>query len=93
VQGGAGATTPTGGTINTPGTSAGYGLRISGTVGVSGKGGDSPYGAGGAALTVAGAGSLGLGYGSGGGGALSTAGTNRAGGNGANGVIIITEYA
>lgn len=93
VLGGNGATTPTGGTLNTPGTSGGWAYRASSTIGIGAKGADSPYGAGGAAITTAAAGSSATGYGAGGGGAFSTANVNRAGGNGAPGVIIITEYA
>ena len=93
VAGGAGAAVATGGTINLTGQSGYYGLRSSGTVGVSGRGADSPYGAGGASVTAAGAGNAATGYGAGGSGGFSTANVNRAGGNGAPGVIIITEYA
>ena len=93
VLGGAGAAAPTGGTLNVPGTSGGWAYRASGTVGVGAKGADSQYGAGGAAITASGAGSAATGYGAGGGGAFSSTNQNRAGGNGAPGAIIITEYA
>lgn len=60
----------------------------------SGHGGDSPrgFGFGGAGRTTEGAGIDGTGYGSGGGGAASIAGAASAGGDGQNGLVIITEY-
>lgn len=82
----------TNGDINTPGTSGGMGVRLSGTTGGSGQGGGSQYGHGGASKTANSAGDPGAGYGAGGGGgaAVSAAVT---GGAGAPGIVIITEYS
>jgi len=58
---------------------------------LTGTGGSSPFGAGGK-LSLS-TGGNGLGYGGGGGGGTSFAGDSGAfGGNGANGVIVVTEY-
>jgi hypothetical protein len=69
------------------------GIRLSGTVGISGGGGTSylgqlPYGG----IIQKGNGVAGDHYGTGGGGALSTDATSYTGGAGAHGVIIIEEY-
>ncbi|MFU0912795.1 carbohydrate kinase [Kluyvera intermedia] len=73
------------------------GFRLSGTVGVSGAGGRSVFGDGGYARSAQGLPGIdGEAYGSGGGGAYSaaTAGSPAfAGGNGAQGVVVIWEYA
>jgi hypothetical protein len=82
----------TNGDVNGGGQNGDNGVRLSSTVGISGAGGTSLYGAGGAALSTAGAGNTATGHGAGGGGALSTANTNRAGGAGSAGLIIIYEY-
>lgn len=82
----------TNGDINRAGDPGNPGIRMSGTVGVSGAGGSSQFGGAGASLTTAGAGNAGTGYGAGGGGGLSTANTARAGGAGTAGIIIIYEY-
>jgi hypothetical protein len=74
------------------GAASSAGLRLSGAVGLSGKGADSSYGQGGNALAAAGAGAVATGFGSGGGGALSTAAVNQPGGNGQGGYLIIEEY-
>jgi hypothetical protein len=92
TAGGAGGVVSTNGDLNDGGDPGANGIRLSGTVGVSGGGGSSPFGGGGAALSAAGAGNDGTGRGGGGSGALSTANTNRAGGAGTAGVIIIYEY-
>lgn len=74
------------------GGSGGLGLRI-GDTGISGDGGTTPYGIGGAGLTASGAGNAASGYGAGGGGAFSSTATNYAGGAGSQGVIYLTEYS
>jgi hypothetical protein len=89
---GGAAGTGTNGDVNGGGQNGDNGVRLSGTVGISGAGGTSFYGKGGAALAAAAAGNAATGYGAGGGGALSTANTNRAGGAGAPGILIIYEY-
>lgn len=90
--GGDGGAVSTNGDVNSGGSPGANGIRLSGTVGVSGGGAGSQFGGGGKPLNAAGAGVDGSGYGSGGGGALSTANTNRAGGAGKQGVIIIEEF-
>ena len=100
-----GGGTATGGDINIPGQ-AGYpgnspSQTTAWTIGVGGPGGNSMYGSGGSAAIGSGASSTpyqsgfnGTGYGSGGSGGAVAQGSvpNVAGGNGADGVIIITEY-
>lgn len=61
----------------------------SGTGGSSGKG----FGTGGKKITASGAGVAGRIYGGGGSGGLDSAATTRQGGAGANGIIVIEEYA
>lgn len=91
--GGAGGTA-SGGDINIPGQSGGMAYMVSGNGGFSGIGANSPYGSGGNALVfnAVSAGNPGLGYGSGGGGAMVNAITTRAGGAGATGLVIVTEF-
>jgi len=84
--------------ISTPVLQPGIlGLRLSGTVGVSGAGGRSAFGDGGYARAAPDLSGIdGKAYGSGGGGSYSgiTAGSPAlAGGNGAQGVVVIWEYA
>jgi hypothetical protein len=100
--GGLGGTGGTGGAVRFPGMSGFYGVDTGETqnpLGASGSGGSSAYGAGGASIAhlVAGqsvAGNVGLGYGSGGSGGMNNGFPQPAvaGGNGSDGVIIITEY-
>ena len=93
ILGGAGAALPSGGLINLGGQSGTNGLRLSGTVAATSKGGDTIYGTGGLPLTAAGNGNTGTGYGSGGSGGWSgNVATARTGGAGAPGVIVIFEY-
>lgn len=92
VAGGAGGAVGTNGDMNGAGQPGNFGYRASGTFGYSGSGGSSEYGGGGLMLIAAAAGNNGTGYGAGGGGALSTANTNRAGGAGTQGIIIVFEY-
>lgn len=79
----------------TGGTSSSADLNITGfgssptyVTTVAGPGADSPYGVGGASRVTAGAGNNASGYGAGGGGGH---GTND-GGNGTDGIVIITEF-
>ncbi len=78
------------------GGSSGPAIRLSGTVGYAGRGGDSYFGRGGVTLSQAengnGVGQDGNGYGSGGSGGLSNSATGKAGGAGAPGIIIVTEF-
>lgn len=91
--GGIGGTGGTGG-AGIPGGQGGP--TSSGTFVVSGAGGDTPLGFGGAgraaSSTTASAGFPGAGYGSGGGGAIQFSSTTQNGGLGAPGVIILVEY-
>lgn len=82
----------TGGDVNIPGTNVQRAFRISGTEVVCAVGAPSPYGAGGLASNGNADGGAASGYGAGGGGAGSLTVTDRAGGNGAPGVIIVEEY-
>lgn len=82
----------TNGDVNGGGSNGDVGIRLSGSVGISGQGGTNGYGAGGSAVAAAGAGVAGAGFGAGGSGGLSTANTGRAGGNGSAGAIIVYEY-
>ncbi len=91
--GGSGASPGTG-DIAIAGTPGGYGLYGSGglaAIALAGDGGPGPLG-GGAATATTGNGNVGTGYGSGGSGGNAYNTTQRTGGNGAPGVVIITEY-
>lgn len=88
----AGAVAGTGGDINGASSAGGLGLRLSGTVAGSGFGGSSPLGGGGQGRYTSGVGLAGSGYGAGGSGAMADTTTDRAGGNGSGGLIIIEEY-
>lgn len=91
---GGGGATPTGGDVNFDGNRASRGWRFSGTTFIGSKGADGPFGEGGDMGGAAGAdGDDGNGYGAGGGGATAAGGTDRAGGDGAPGVIYVKEYA
>jgi hypothetical protein len=92
VQGGNGGTS-SGGNINAQG-GAGYCGNAFLGVGISGSGGDGYFGGGGRALTASGnnAGIAGNSPGAGGGGA-SVLTASEAGGAGANGIIIVWEFA
>lgn len=76
------------------GTSPAPDSNGTGATTVSGTGADMPpLGAGGQARTTSGAGNNAAGFAAGGGGGLDLAtSTNRAGGNGAPGVIVVREY-
>ena len=91
ASGGAGGGA-TNGTANITAGSGLSGFRVSGGGGMSGMGGSSYYGGGAAAVANA-AGTAGVSYGAGGTGAATIGNTNRAGGNGAGGCIIIWEFA
>lgn len=83
---------PTNGDINIAGQPGGPGIRINTTIAIGGNGGSSVIGSGARALITDAIGNAGLA--SGGGGSGSTAiSTNRTGGAGATGVIIIHEYS
>lgn len=98
VTGGAGGSA-TNGDINIPGATAGFGFSIANPNVVSGMGGASFYGRGGAgqnagAANSSVAGNNGTGYGSGGSGAAAAGtGAARAGGDGTNGLLIIWEFS
>jgi hypothetical protein len=63
-------------------------------VGVSGKGGDGPWGGSGVERITQGGGNAGSNYGGGGAGALTlSAGAATAGGAGGQGIMIIYEFA
>lgn len=82
----------TGGDINFPARNGSPGIRLSGTVAVSGKGGDSMFGQGGGGLDANAHGRNGAGYGAGGGGSREGS-SNAHGGSGGGGVIIVWEFA
>lgn len=58
-----------------------------------GGGGGSIYGRGGRAISTSGNGNTALGFGGGGGGAVDAASTNRNGGDGTAGIIVVWEYS
>lgn len=76
-----------------PGGAGGVGILWGATssVGLSGKGGDSTMGYGGAPVTEGSNGNNGGGYGAGGGGACALT-TAKKGGDGSPGIVIITEW-
>lgn len=89
---GAQAALSTGGSINAAGRQGSLGFRTSATVINAGAGAPSNLGGGGIPSDDATGGNAST-SGSGGGGAgVSSVNTNRAGGDGADGVIIVTEY-
>ncbi|MDB5612039.1 MAG: hypothetical protein JWP25_8939 [Bradyrhizobium sp.] len=92
--GGAAPAVSTNGDVNGSGEPGDPGFVSAVGVAISGKGGSSPFGAGGNALKAQGTGAAGIGNGSGGGGgcAISTTGA-VAGGAGTNGLIVVDEYA
>lgn len=81
----------TGGDLNLPTMPAQRGVRLSGTSWIPSRGASCLLGAGGNDGFNA-AGSAGEGYGAGGGGGSSDSVTDRAGGAGAPGVIVVEEY-
>ena len=93
LNGGTGGAVSTGGDVNVGGQPGGKGLRGSATSAHGGHGGDSIFGAGGFGAAENAAGGAAVGYGAGGGGAsVASVNTARAGGDGADGVIIVTEF-
>lgn len=95
VGAGAGGLAPTGCNVfGSAGNSAEAGIFASTSVGVSGKGGDTPYGAGGQSVAAGNAGQPGAGYGSGASGAaVGGSGTGQPGARGADGILIVREYS
>jgi hypothetical protein len=89
--GGVGGSGGTGGDYNTTGGNGGYSLTVQK---ISGAGGASFLGIGASSLiNTASNGNNAVNYGSGGSGACDVGtGTNRTGGNGADGIVVITEY-
>ena len=93
IIGGAGGVIGTNGTVNGEGQNGQPGIGISATVGISGNGGESLFGGGGIGVKTHSIGVAATGYGSGGSGGLQvTTNATRAGGAGANGVIIVYEF-
>jgi hypothetical protein len=85
---------PTNGDLNIPGEAGDMGFNPTAAIVVSGKGGNSMFGAGGNSTKTQGNGAAGAGFGAGGsGGALVSAGASVAGGAGTIGIIVIDEYA
>jgi hypothetical protein len=81
------------GDINANGSAGGMGLRLSTTSAKGGRGGDTLYGAGGRPTLANSALQGGSGYGGGGAGAATAdTTTDLAGGDGADGVVIVYEY-
>lgn len=94
-KGGAGGTVSTNGDLNSSGAwgENGHITVVATPVGASGKGGDSPFGAGGAPISAVGNGVNAIGFGGGGGGAMTGASTVRTGGNGSAGCWVVDEYS
>lgn len=91
--GGAGGNSGSGGSVNIAGGGGGHGLANGvSTLVCSGNGGPSFWGAGVVGVNTSSAGNAGSTYGSGGAGAAATVTTNRAGGDGAIGLVVIVEY-
>lgn len=83
--------TATGGDINIPGESGGWGVRgLSGTA-FGGTGGSGPFGTGGLGTYEGGTSLAATGYGAGGGGSAGTT-SNKAGGAGTGGYVEVREY-
>lgn len=95
AAGGTGGAIATGGDFNITGTTGSNGIRLDGATAWGGDGAPSLLGARGPAARSA-TSAVGVaagGYGAGGGGARANSATDRAGGNGSGGVIIIREYS
>lgn len=92
--GGAGGTGGSGGSFRSPGFIGSPSITsIGGAFLIGGMGGDSFFGAGANCSNTSAAGTSGLGYGSGGSGAVnSISQAARAGGDGATGIVVITEF-
>ena len=90
--GGAGGAVSINGDINAGGSPGEEGSRIAALVAFSGNGGDSLFGGGAVGKITATTGADAIGYGSGGSGGRS-ASTAQNGGSGANGLIIVLEFA
>lgn len=94
VLGGAGGAVSTNGDLNVGGHPGDPGIRSSATIGVSGNGAQSEFGAGGIGKIAQSAGAAGTGFGAGGsGGCCINGGAAAAGGAGLAGVIIVEEYS
>lgn len=93
--GGNGGAAPAQGDVKVGGQAGYPAIRLDGAAGgvLSGRGADSAFGAGGASAITTSNGNAGTGFGSGGSGGCVLALATRTGGSGANGAIIITEYA
>jgi hypothetical protein len=93
-QGGGFVTGTSAGDVATAQEPGGAGQGFGGTIGTSGWGGSSPWGAGGAHAIAAGAGNAGHGNGAGGSGGLSINASGAVtGGAGTIGLIIVDEYS
>lgn len=92
--GGVGTPVSTGGDVSMQGAYGHHGFRTSGTLGASGHGASSPFGTGGGHRSNVGGGLGATGYGSGGGGSFNqNNGATNAGGAGAQGCIVVWEFA
>ena len=89
--GGAGVI-PTNGDVNMAGACGESSVRLSGILGSSGAGANSPFGGGGAPKNTQSAGVNATGFGGGGGGAAAVS-ASAVGGTGSAGLIIVDEYA
>lgn len=90
---GAGGAVSTGGDQNGGGAPGQAGIVLSGTVAAAGLGGSTALGGGGLAATTERAGFAATGYGAGGGGGCCLGGTQRAGGAGKDGYVLVIEYS
>lgn len=92
IGGDGGTTVGAAGDVTIPGEKGANAMRLSGTVSSSGKGGNSRFGPGGAALSSSqdAAGNAAQANTGAGGSGANTTNTNRAGGNGGSGVIVLT---
>ena len=93
--GGSGGAASGGNVVSTTGAGGGAGVAFSNGNQLSGQGGSTPYGAGGASRNAnTNPGIQASGAGGGGGGAVGQSGAAaQTGGNGSNGVVIVREYA
>jgi hypothetical protein len=92
ASGGSGGAGGSGGSYRFQGAPGVNSLAIYSSIYIPGNGGSGIFGGGGETFwNQQASGNVGVGYGSGGSGSTSTT-ANTAGGNGANGIVIITEY-
>lgn len=92
AAGGAVSDAGSGGDIGVRGSAGDRGVVFSATVCFGGRGASGPFGVGGAPTASTNSGELSIGYGGGGAGGAATDASNRNGGDGSPGLVVVYEY-